>query len=139
MSWTRISKNNNFYEEYNYDGVDLLLLKKFIDSNNVIAFKKDIGYGTTVLRFFQNGGKSCGKKFLQMAKLFGTNLIDHSMFFKTKEGKIIFTSQPYTPKDVVIEEFSQKFTSDFQLQIYDDSDSWYRPGYSLLFIITLKE
>ena len=114
------------------------MLKKFIIENDIVSFRKDIGFGTTVLRFFQNGGKSCGKNHLSMKTEYGHPFIDHYMFFKTKSGSIIFTSQPYADKNYIINEFKLLFSNDFELEVYDTKDSWYYPGQVCLFTIKLK-
>ena len=58
--------------------------------------------------------------------------------FKTLNGDVIFTSQPYADRDYVLEEFNKYFTEDFELSIFDTKESWYYPGQTILFVIRLK-
>ena len=139
MGWTRITSKNIHYATAYCQYIDYSLLEKFIIDNEIVAYRKDIGYGTTVIRFFQNGGRACGNKVLQMEGLFGHPFVDHYMFFKTKNGEVIFTSQPYAEKNYIIERFNAMFSDEFELKIYDAKESWYYPGSVTLFSIKLKQ
>ena len=139
MTWTKITENNYekatpYCHKINYE-----VFKKFIADNKIVSYRKDINFGTTVLRFFQNGGRSCGKTALSMKNLYGS-IVDHYMFYKTITGEVIFTSQPYYMSSEEISElFHKNFESEFELKIYDTQESWYCPGSVTLFSIRLKK
>ena len=138
MSWKRIAGSNINKACISCKDTDVSLLAKFIGDNQIVSYRRDIGFGTTVLRFFQNGGRSCGKTYLQMKEIYGHPFIDHAMFYKTKEGKVIFTSQPCAKKEYILKQFYALFPSDFKIDVYDTEDSWYRPGEVTLFTIQLR-
>jgi len=138
MAWTRVTKSNVKQATPYCKNVDYSLLEDFILKNNIVSFRKDIGYGTTVKRFFENGGRSCGCNYLQMESLYGHPFIDHYMFFKNRHGDVIFTSQPYAEKDYILEQFNKYFSNEFELEIFDTNKSWYSPGQVILFTIRLK-
>ncbi len=52
MDWTRITKENIKQATPYHEKNDYKLLEKFILDNNIVSFRNDINYGTTVLRFF---------------------------------------------------------------------------------------
>lgn len=139
MTWKKITKNNYkeatpYCQNINYD-----LFEKFLKDNEIVSYRKDINFGTTVLRFFQNGGRSCGKEVLQMKNLYGS-IVDHYMFYKTKNGDVIFTSQPYyISKEEINSIFKESFESEFELVVFDTNLSWYSPGEATLFVIKLKK
>ena len=138
MKWTKITKNNlNDAAVFCSDG-DYCIFEEFVKRNEIIAFKKEIRYGTTVLRFFQNGGKSCGKNELTMQEKYGSRFVDHYMFYKNKNGDVIFSSQPYLKSESIRKEFNKKFDENYNLKIFDSKKSWYAPGKTTLFTITLK-
>ena len=62
------------------------------------------------------------------------------MFYKTKNGDVLFTSQPYyLSKEEINSVFKENFESEFELFVYDTNLSWYSPGQVTLFIIKLKK
>lgn len=139
MGWNKLTRNNYYKATPYCDNVNYSLLKKFIDENEIVAFKKDIIWGTTVYRFFENGEKSYGNTTLLMQEIYGHPFVDHWMFFKTKNGEVIFTSQPYTSNKYIYEKFNELFDDRFELTIYDTKESWYNPGLTILFTIKLKK
>ncbi|MBP5551473.1 MAG: hypothetical protein J6X93_05445 [Bacilli bacterium] len=139
MSWTKITKNN--YKEGTPYGnyVDYSIFSKFISENNIVSYREEIGCGTTFLKFFQNGGRSCGKEHIAIKDIYGFPFIDHYMFYKTSDGEVIFTSQPHANKEKIIYNFNLCFAKDFEIRVYESSNGWYCPGEVTLFTVRLKK
>ena len=74
-----------------------------------------------------------------MEQLYGHPFIDHYMFFKTADGRVLFTSQPYADKEYIADQFKSLFSNEFKIRIYNTNESWYYPGETTLFVITLNE
>ena len=138
MPWTKITKHNYKNATPAQSRTDYSILLRFISENDVVSYRKEIGYGTSVLRFFENGGRSQGKTRLNMHELYGHPFVHHSMFYKTRSGDILFTSQPYASKEYIEEQFRKIFPEGFDLIVCDKEASWYCPGESTLFVIKLK-
>lgn len=113
--------------------------KQFIKSNDIVEYKKDIVSGISVIRFFENGGCSRGKKQIFIKKELPSGFVNHEMFFRTKNKKVIFTSQVYKlSKRKIKQIFKENFNDKFELKIYKSRESWYNPKKTKLFSIMLK-
>lgn len=138
MGWTKINSKTLEYATYPNINNDLSLLSQFIKDNDIVSYREDIGFGTTVRRFFENGGRACGNNELDVRRFFGCTIIDHFMFFKTKSGHIILTSHPYVDVKTIVDEFTSRFSEDFTIEVFESDKSWYNRGQSVLVVIRLK-
>lgn len=138
--WKKINKDiiNNIGPKCNM--TDFELFKYFLENNDIVEYKKDIGSGVSIRKFFETGGSTRGKKEILIKKELPPRFVDHQMFFRTKTKKVIFTSQVYNLNANEIEKiFQENFDPDFELKIYNSRESWYNPNETILFSISLKD
>ena len=119
----------------NYDMFSLFLKKYEIDK----YFKNTKIYCKSISNFFKSG-RQLGKTEQDVRAVFD-GLIDHCMFYKTKNNKIILTSHIY---NLTPEQAKQKFTDngnnvEFDIEVFDSKESWYNPNETTLVLISLKE
>lgn len=60
--WKKINKDiiNNIGPKCNM--TDFELFKYFLENNDIVEYKKDIGSGVSIRKFFETGGSTRGKK-----------------------------------------------------------------------------
>ena len=139
--WQKITDNNICDATSTCQKTDFDKFKRFIEYYDIVSFRKDICFGTTIGRFFETG-KSNGATYINISNIGGLQEIDHYMFYKTKSGKILFTTQPYIPENYIPrtkERLEMAFGDKFTVNVYGTEDSWYYPTQTALFVVELKD
>ncbi len=135
MSWEKVNFNN-FSWYYHTKESNLELFKKFIIENDIVSFRKSKTY-TSFKRFLETG-RDAGK--YPVNDMLEYPYKDHDYYFKTKHGKVIYISQPYSDYESTKKEYDNFSNNlDIKCVVYDSNFSWYSPGHSLLVIVTLND
>ncbi|MBQ9731367.1 MAG: hypothetical protein IJV94_04625 [Bacilli bacterium] len=136
MKWNKINYDNLEKAAYGCNKTDYKILRDFLINNEIIAIRNPSWIGTTIKRFLELGGKSCGKTYINL-KTEIPNIIDHCRLYKNKKAEVFIVSHSYLPIKKIIEEFNAWNDGNFTLHIFGSEKSWYWPGNTNLLIITL--
>ena len=136
MAWTKIKRNDLISVMRHQEGkYDVELFRKFVVDNDLQYALSDIGFGTTIKRFFENGGIQAGKSDLSVKSI---PKMDHYYFYRNSKKEIYLTSNSHSSYESISKDLEQWNDGSFNINIVDSSKSWYWPNETVLIVITLK-
>ena len=100
-------------------------------------------FRTTVINgllydFMKNGGidKSWGNEHTLSSKIPN---VEHSMLYKNADNQILIVSNSYSDEKKIKDDFDKWNNGKYKLTILGTKKSWYYPGATVLFVVTLKD
>ena len=116
---------------------DVKLFEEFAVNNNIEYFRTTVINGP-LYDFMKNGGldKDGGNEQTLSSKI--PNL-EHNMMYKNANNQILIVSNSYSDEGKIKEDFDKWNNGKYKLTILGPEKSWYYPGGTVLFVITLKD
>lgn len=116
---------------------DVNLFKEFVNNNGIEYFRPAIIDGP-LYDFMKNGGidKECGNQQTLSVKI--PNL-EHCKMYKNANNQIFIVSNSYSTEEKIKEDFDKWNNGKYKLTILGSDKSWYFPGNTIAFVVTLKD
>ena len=124
--WKKVEMKTFGYCYNQGDKSDVKLFEEFAINNNIEYFRTTVINGP-LYDFMKNGG---------IDKAGGN---EHSMMYKNTNNQIFIVSNSYSDEEKIKEDFDKWNNGKYKLTILGTEKSWYFPGGTVLFVITLKD
>ena len=135
--WEKVEESNLEYCYNQSNKSDEGLFKEFANNNEIEYFRTTMIDGP-LYDFMKNGGidKEDGNQQRLNAKI--PNL-EHCMMYKNAKKQILIVSNSYSTKEKIQQDFDEWNNGNYKLTILGADKSWYFPGVTVVFVITLKD
>ena len=135
--WEKVEMKTFGYCYNQGDKSDVKLFEEFAVNNNIEYFRTTVINGP-LYDFMKNGGldKAGGNEQTLGSKI--SNL-EHNMMYKNANNQILIVSNSYSDEEKIKEDFDKWNNGKYKLTILGTEKSWYYPGVTVLFVVTLKD
>ena len=135
--WEKVEETNLEYCYSQSNKSDVNLFKEFVKNNEIEYFRAAMIDGP-LYDFMKNGGinKEGGNQQRLNTKI--PNL-EHYMMYKNAKNQILIVSNSYSTEEKIKEDFDKWNNGKYKLTILGADKSWYFPGNTVAFVITLKD
>ena len=135
--WEKVELANLEFSCNQGNKSDLSLFKEFFNNNEIEYFRTTMIDGP-LYDFMKNGGvdKVGGNEQRLNTKI--PNL-EHGKIYKNANNQILIVSNSYSDEEKIKEDFDKWNNGKYKFTILGTEKSWYFPGGTVLFVVTLKD
>ena len=135
--WEKVESKTFGYCYNQGNKSDVKLFEEFVENNKIEFFRTTVINGP-LYDFMKNGGidKAGGNEQTLSSKIPN---VEHSMMYKNADNQILIVSNSYSDEEKIKEDFDNWNNGKYKLTILGTKKSWYYPGATVLFVVTLKD
>lgn len=134
--WKKVEKDNLKYFCNQGNNSDLNLFKEFVINNEIEYIITTMIKGP-LYDFMKNGvSKEEGNRIWLSSRI--PNL-EHDSVYKNAKNQIFIVSNSYSDEKKIKDDFDKWNNGKYKLTILGTEKSWYFPGGTVLFVVTLKD
>ena len=135
--WEKVESKTFGYCYNQGNKSDVKLFEEFVENNKIEFFRTTVINGP-LYDFMKNGGidKVGGNEQTLSSKIPN---VEHSMLYKNADNQILIVSNSYSDERKIREDFDKWNNGKYKLTILGTEKSWYYPGATVLFVVTLKD